>query len=70
LTQGAGLAAYRSAFIAALALVLVLSSGALLAALADMLRRRLAVRRDEARYEDPDRTMALRGNTLGGNADG
>jgi MFS family permease len=70
LTQGAGLAAYRSAFIAALALVLVLSSGALLAALADMLRRRLAVRRDEARYDDPDRTMALRGNTLGGNADG
>jgi len=44
LTSGASLEAYRSAFVAALGLVLALTGGALLAALADMFRRRFATR--------------------------
>jgi MFS family permease len=45
LNGGGSLAAYRSAFVAALALVLLLCSGALLAAVTDACRRRSADRR-------------------------
>ncbi|MFM0305648.1 MFS transporter [Paraburkholderia sediminicola] len=69
-TRGAGLAAYRSAFVDALALVLALSVGALLAALADTLRRQFAMRAGNTQYADPDTTIALSGATLGANVDG
>ena len=69
LSSGASVASYRSAFVAALILVFALTGGALLAALADTLRRRLAIPPDEGRYGGSTVPAALPGHTLGGTLD-